>query len=112
MTKIILLFILLTNFSIVANSASNDFDIVCSFFNELSQTPNIEKMSPEQKADFINTRVASQLSERSDAKAAWAAVLNAVPHQRYELFISAAESILPNKWECAAMKQLASTTGE
>jgi len=110
--KIILLILLISCFSVVACSETNDFDRICGFFNELSQTQNIEKMSPEQKADFVNSRIAGQLSERSNAKAAWTAIQNAVPHQRYELFKSGAESVLPYKWECAAMKQYASTTGD
>ena len=112
MTRSIFLFIVLSSFSLVANSETNDFDRICGFFNELSQIPNIEKMSPEKKADFVGTRIANQLSKDSDARVAWAAIVTAAPHQRYELFKGGAETILPNKWECAAMKQHASTTGD
>jgi len=113
MFRIIFLFIIiLSNFSAVAHSETTDFDMICGFFNELNQTQNIKEMSPEQKADFVDVRIAAQLSKGSDAKVAWAAVLSAPPQQRYELFKSAAESILPKKWNCPAMKQLASTTGD
>ncbi len=110
---IFLFIIILSSFSAVAHSETTDFDLICGFFNELNQTQNIKEMSPEQKADFVDTRITAKLSEGSDAKAAWAAILSAPPQQRYELFKSAAESIiLPKKWNCPAMKQLASTTGD
>jgi len=110
--KIIFLLLVFSNFLAMANSDTNDFDRICGIFNELSQIPSVEKMSPEQKADFVDTRITNQISKDSDARVAWAAIVTAAPHQRYELFKNGAETILLNKWECAVMKQHASTTGD
>lgn len=95
-----------------ACSADSDFDKVCEYFTELSLVSDVEKLSHLQKNEFIFSKINNGLDASSDAAAAWKAISSAESSQRYMLFQSAAADSLKLEWQCPAMKELASTTGE
>lgn len=90
----------------------NDFDTVCSYFTQMDKLSNVDTMSNTERNNYILDAINTGLPEDSGARAAWQAIDSAAPDQRYELFISAAESVLNEPWLCPAMGQWASTTGE
>ena len=95
-----------------AQANTKDFDEVCQYFSTLSQHPQLEQMSHLARNDFITQQINDNLSRFSNAKASWQAVSSADPSQRYELFRSAAESVLNKSWQCPIMEKLAPTTGQ
>lgn len=90
----------------------NDFDAVCGYFQELKALPKLGSLDHSQRNDFIVSRLKSGLPESSNARAAWEAISNASPEMRYDLFVSAANSVGNKTWSCLAMEYLAPNTGE
>lgn len=94
-----------------AQAETNSFDQVCGYFEELSKQTNVDKMSHLERNDFIVKKINKNLPQANNARLSWEAIAAAVAEQRYELFQSAAESVLNTKWQCKAMEQLAGKTG-
>ena len=69
-------------------------------------------MTNIQRNEIILSNINKNLPESSNARVAWIAIDSAVPEERYELFQSAAESVLNRRWECEDMKRWALKTGE
>ena len=86
-----------------------DFDLVCDYFNQLEIQLNQKVMTPSEKGNFILEKVMNNLSQESDAAIAWNAIAAAEPSERYNLFVSAAESSGIMNFRCPAMENLAST---
>ena len=95
-----------------AQADKSDFDNVCELFEQLDKQTDVETLSNTQRNDFIIAEIDTNLPETSDARVAWVAIDSAVPEMRYELFKSAAESVLNKQWQCAAMSKWAPKTGE
>lgn len=51
-----------------------------------------------ERNDYILTKIYKELPPTSNARAAWEAISLAVENQRYELFLSAAESVGLPEW--------------
>ena len=100
--------LLFCNMPVIAHQANiSDFDQVCGYFEALEQLPDLESMTQRERNEFIVEKTRKQLPNSSNARAAWDAISSAEPQQRYELFKSAAESVLNKTWDCPAMKKLA-----
>ena len=99
-------------FSLASCAADNDFDTVCSVFKALQASPNLAKLSPQQRQAFVTEHIDKMLDKSSAARISWEAVAAADPDQRYEIFKSGAEDVLGKSWECESMRQLAATAGE
>lgn len=92
------------------NSANNDFQAVCAYFQELEKLENVNALTAEQRNNFIVVRIKKNISD-SAASISWEAVSYAAPEQRYEIFKMGAESELKETWSCPAMEKLAPLTG-
>jgi len=90
----------------------SDFDIVCQYFQQLDKLSDLETMTNMQRNDFILDKINKNLPQTSNAGATWIAIDSADPEVRYELFKSAAESVLSRQWQCSAMLKLSPKTGE
>jgi len=115
MNKILKLpvFILLClSFSMNLQAGNSDFDAVCEYFGKLDKLPNVNAMSNTDRNAFIIDSIESNLPKSSNARAAWTAIDSAVAEKHYELFCSAAESVLNKPWKCEAMQKWAAKTGE
>lgn len=95
-----------------AHAEKSDFDNVCQYFEQLDKLNDVGNMSNMQRNDFIINKIDKSLPQTSNARAAWLAIDSAVPEVRYELFKSAADSVLGKQWECSAMLKWATKTGE
>ena len=100
------------SFAINVQAGNTDFDAVCEYFEKLNKLPNVNAMSNTERNAFILDSIESNLPMSSNARAAWTAIDSAVAEQRYELFRSAAESVLNRPWACDAMHKWAVKTGE
>lgn len=115
MKKNIFLIELILIFNIMISSAQADesnFDYVCQYFEQLDKLATVETMSNIQRNKFILDKINRNLHQTSNARAAWMAIDSAVADIRYELFKSAAESVINTQWQCSAMLTWASKTGE
>ena len=90
----------------------SDFDNVCQYFEQLDKLADVETLSNMQRNDFIIDKIDKSLPETSNARVSWIAIDSAIPEVRYELFKSAAESVLNKQWQCSAMLKWAAKTGE
>lgn len=88
----------------------NEFDLVCSYFQDLKKVDNVNSMSAEQRNKFIIDKISKNIPSHSAAQS-WDAVSYAVPEERYEIFKIGAESSLDQEWNCSAMEELAPLTG-
>ncbi len=104
------LFVIFTGCSAQVNKS--DFDNVCQYFEQLDNLADVEALSNMQRNDFIIDKIDKGLPEKSSARVSWIAIDSAVPEVRYELFKSAAESVLNKQWQCSAMLKWAAKTGE
>jgi hypothetical protein len=98
--------------SFTIHASENDFDKVCDYFGELQKMANEAAMTHQQRNTFIMDKISKDLPAASNARAAWEAIGYAEAEQRYELFKSAAESVINTPWQCPAMEKLAPKTGE
>lgn len=96
----------------ISNAKDNEFDKVCSYFQALEKEKNVNTLTKYKRNDYILENIYENLKENSNARAAWISIGSAVAEKRYELYKSAAESVLKTKWHCKAMKKLAPITGE
>ena len=90
----------------------NDFDKVCGYFQELDQLAQVDTMTKRQRNDFIVDKINSNLATDSNARAAWMAIVYAVPEERYDQFKDVVESLHTAPWSCPAMAKWAAATGE
>lgn len=88
----------------------NDFQAVCTYFQELEQQENVNSLTAEDRNKFIVARIEQNIPA-SAASVSWEAVSYAVAEQRYEIFKMGAESELKETWDCPAMEKLAPLTG-
>lgn len=95
-----------------AQAEQSDFDAVCQYFEQLAKLGNVATLSNIQRNDFIIDKISKNLPQTSNARAAWVAIDSAVPEMRYELFKSAAESVLNKQWQCSTMEKWGPKTGE
>jgi len=86
-----------------------DFEKFCGYFQALDQQ---DAMSAEARYRFIMHKIDQGLPANSNARAAWMAIVNAVPEERYELFKSVAEDVYPLLFDCPTMEKLAPVTGD
>jgi len=107
--KIILLLVFIP---LPVNSATNDFDLICNYFEKLDKTLLKKKMTKSQKADFISKLVKDNLDVNSSARKTWEVVLYAVPVERYSMVQSTATELLKTRWQCEVMEKHISMTGE
>ncbi len=108
----LVLFSLSLFFSAGSYASEKEFDQVCNYFDQLDKLSNVNSMSNTQRNDFINNKISKNLAETSNARAAWIAIDSAVAELRYELFQSAAESVINKPWQCPSMQKWAAKTGE
>tara|TARA_R100000656_G_scaffold32180_1_gene27960 strand:- start:140 stop:496 length:357 start_codon:yes stop_codon:yes gene_type:complete len=92
------------------NKATNDFQAVCTYFQELERQENVNSLTTEERNKFIVARIEQNIPA-SAASVSWDAVSYAVAEQRYEIFKMGAESELKETWDCPAMEKLAPLTG-
>lgn len=111
MKPIFTILLLIAAFTTTTQAKETDFDIVCTYFQELEALPNLAKMNHIQRNEFILSRIHKILPNTSNARAAREPISAVVASQRYYLFKSATESVINHKWDCPAMKRLAYTTG-
>lgn len=95
-----------------AYSAESDFDKVCGYFVKLQTEISNRPLSKDQRADYISKLVNNELHDSSPAREAWELIIYAVPEERYEIYSTSAEEVTGKKWQCKAMEQLISTTGQ
>lgn len=95
-----------------AHADKSDFDNVCKYFEQLDKLADVETMSNMQRNDYIIDKINKNLPQTSNARAAWIAIDSAAPEVRYDLFKSAAESVLNKQWQCSAMLKWTQKTGE
>ena len=107
----VVFFLLYFALSFSSHAKSEDFDKVCSYFQELEKLVNVNTMTHLQHNDYILGKL-NNIPPASNARVAWEAIASAIPEQRYELYKSSAESVLNQKWQCSAMERLAPKTGE
>lgn len=98
--------------SFPSHAAETDFDKVCRYFQQLEQLADVNSMTHQQRNTFILDKITNNLPISSNARAAWEGISYADANQRYELFKSAAESVINVPWSCTAMEKLAAKTGE
>jgi hypothetical protein len=92
------------------NDAPNDFQAVCTYFEELVKLENVNSLTAEDRNKFIVARIEQNIPA-SAASISWEAVSYAVAEQRYEIFKMGAESELKETWDCPTMERLAPLTG-
>jgi len=90
----------------VANSPS--FDHVCSAFEALAKHNDLSSLSAEDRYSFIENEIRN-LDVKSNARAAFNAIENAVIQDRYYLFKGVVDSIEGGDWSCEAMEVLVPT---
>lgn len=86
--------------------ATNEFDQVCTYFDELKGALQKEDMSPVQRDFYIAEKITSGIPESSNARIAWEAISYA-ESERYELFKTSAQEVLGRDWHCESMQKLA-----
>jgi|SRR5690606_35974032 len=86
--------------------ATNEFDQVCTYFDELKDALQKEDMSPVKRDLYITEKITSGIPEASEARIAWAGISYA-ESERYELFKTSAQEVLRRDWHCESMKTLA-----
>ncbi len=89
---------------------TNDFQAVCTYFQELERLENVGLLTAGERNNFIVALIEKNIPA-SAASASWEAVSYAVAEQRYEIFKMGAESELRETWSCPAMEKLAPLTG-
>lgn len=92
------------------NKTTNDFQAVCTYFQELEKQENVNSLTAEERNKFIVARIEQNIPA-SAVSISWEAVSYAVAEQRYEIFKMGAESELKETWDCLAMEKLAPLTG-
>lgn len=92
------------------SETTNDFQAVCTYFQELEKLESVNSLTAEGRNKFIVTLIEKNIPA-SDASISWEAVSYAVAEQRYEIFKMGAESVLKETWDCPAMEKLAPLTG-
>jgi hypothetical protein len=105
-------FVFFACFAVTACAADNDFDVVCGIFKELQNKPDLDKLPPQQRGNFVTEKVNKSLDSSSAARVSWQAIVAAAPSQRYELFKDGAEEVLGKSWSCKPMEMLASSAGK
>ncbi|RDH85980.1 MAG: hypothetical protein DIZ80_00460 [endosymbiont of Galathealinum brachiosum] len=93
-------------------AGQNDFDKICSYFEQLDNVITQKKMTKQQGANFITGYVNKELKESSAARQAWEVIVYAVPEERYDIYKDTADEILKYSWKCEAMKKHISKTGD
>lgn len=91
-------------------AVKNDFQAVCTYFQELDRQENVNSFTAGERNKFIVARIKKNIPA-SAASISWKAVNYAVAEQRYEIFKIGAESELKETWDCPAMEKLAPLTG-
>ncbi len=93
--------------SLISCANTNDFDLVCSYFDSLAKETIKSDLSSDKKFNYINNFITKNLSSDSPAKASFNAVVGYVPvESRYASYIDAAESTLDMSWKCKSMNTL------
>lgn len=90
---------------------SNDFDKVCIYFTDMSKLANVKRMTYKQRYQYISKRIKKELDQKGNAVAAWKTIAHTKPEQRYERFMSSAQSSLRQPWSCNAMEIWVGKTG-
>jgi hypothetical protein len=90
----------------IANSPS--FDHVCSAFETLAKHNDLSSLSAEDRYSFIENEIRN-LDIKSNARAAFNSIENAVIQDRYYLFKGVVDSIEDGDWSCEAMEVLVPT---
>jgi len=93
-------------FIAACNQPANDFDVVCNYFYMLKIKLEKKELSPSERYTFITELINNNLSESSDARISWHAIVNLKAGKRYGMFIVAAEASLEQSWECKSMSNL------
>jgi len=107
--KILLRYLALVLFigSLVSCDTTNDFTMLCGYFDALEKDVLTKKLNSDQKFALINDQVTKNMSANSAARESWNAVLGFEPVEgRYALFKDAAEATLNNAWQCDSMQAL------
>ena len=93
--------------TLVSCDKTNDFDVMCGYFDGLEKDLLTQKLTADQKFTIINEQVVKNLPTESSAQESWNAVLGFVPIEgRYALFKSAAEATLNKSGQCNSMQAL------
>ena len=92
------------------NETTNDFQAVCTYFQELDRQEDVNSLTTEERNKFIVARIEQNIPA-SAASVSWEAVSYADAEQRYEIFKLGAESELKEDWNCPSMEKLAPLTG-
>jgi len=93
--------------SLISCENTNDFDLVCSYFDSLEKETIKDNMSSDKKFNYINDLISKNLSSDNPARESFNAVVGYVPAEgRYALYIDAAESTLNKSWQCESMNSL------
>jgi len=111
-TMLLFAFVLSLPISATAEYIPNDFDKICTYFTDMSKLANVKRMTHMQRNKYINKRIAKGLDPHGTAAVAWKSVSHAKAKQRYDLFISSAQSSLRQPWSCNAMEVWADKTGK
>ena len=92
---------------VAACSSTNDFDTVCSYFEQLEETARVKTLSSDEKFTFINELINKNMPTENPAKESWNAVVGYLPPEgRYAIYKDAAESTLERSWQCTSMETL------
>ncbi len=93
--------------TLVSCDKTNDFNMLCGYFDLLEKDLLNKKLTSDQKFTFINDQVTKNMSSDSAARETWNAVIGYEPGEgRYVLFKEAAEATLNNAWQCDSMQVL------
>ncbi|GAA3943735.1 hypothetical protein [Litoribacillus peritrichatus] len=94
-------------FVLILSGCSNDFNTICTYYDELSKHPSIDSLSPKERYNLISKKV-DDLDD-SNAKAIWSVLGTAAADEQYEIFQRAAvETDGGSDWECPTMEALMS----
>lgn len=81
----------------------NEFDILCDNFTALVGSENYSSLSEEDRAAQLDLTLTNKLNRNGNAYAAWTAIRNATPTDRYSLYAEAARSTGYQNWNCPAI---------
>ena len=105
---------LLISTSLLFNGCSNkpnNFSILCSNLEELSQIPGYKEKTPQDRYYWVLKKTTSQLGEHADATEAWSSIGYAPALERYSLLEEAAVSVGNKNWNCPAAKSILHEVG-
>jgi len=89
------------------DNTTNDFDLLCGYFDELEKLNSQQEMTADNKFNFINDLVSKNLTEDSAARISFNAIVGYAPaNGRYALYKTTTEEELNKSWQCDSMKVL------